>query len=166
MSFLHKLPAWSSNTGVTTLERTSSHNGQRAATNFAAAGRGAKPMTVRTVNIFSHAAMKVVLLAAVIAVTLLAGTQSDGKASAAANDGVEAVFGNVVAVAAPDSLTVATDGGVVKLLFNADTTLTGQGIESLGDVAEGDRIVATVSRQSAFLFSRSCPSRSPSTSLA
>ncbi|MDA0677563.1 MAG: hypothetical protein O2788_06105, partial [Chloroflexi bacterium] len=62
--------------------------------------------------------------------------------ASAAEPRLQAVFGSVVAVTLPDTLAVATNSGVVKIIITADSTFTGD-ITSIEGISEGDRVVAT-----------------------
>ena len=75
-----------------------------------------------------------------LTVTAIGPTSSRANADHAP---LQALFGNVVEVSLPDTLTVATDSGVVEVIVPDSTVFTGT-ITAVEDISEGDRIVGSI----------------------
>ncbi|MDA1280141.1 MAG: DUF5666 domain-containing protein [Chloroflexi bacterium] len=87
-------------------------------------------------------------MAGLVALSFVLATLSGSSASANSTTGkIEAVFGTAVEIRLPDAIVVATSAGLVTLRFNDESELKIVSAEaSLSDVAEGDRVISTASR--------------------
>ena len=132
------------NTGVTSAVSISIMRGRDPGSTGVASGAidmADNTMTVSNPSfVRRNAARAATMLAALLMVVALAMPATD---RASADEPVlRAVFGSVVAVTLPDTLAVATNSGVVKLVMTHDSVFTGD-ITSIEDISEGDRVVAT-----------------------
>jgi hypothetical protein len=75
------------------------------------------------------------------------GDLESNVASAAGSAKIEAVFGTAVEVRAPSAIVVASNRGLLTLNFDANSELKiGTRTGDVADVAEGDRVIATATR--------------------
>lgn len=90
----------------------------------------------------ARAAAMFVAIALIAALTVPAIGTSTGTASAD-HAPLKAIFGTVVEVTVPDSITVATNSGVRTVIVPDNNVFTGD-ITAVEDISEGDRVVGSV----------------------
>jgi hypothetical protein len=98
-------------------------------------------MTVSAPSFAQRNAVRAAAMFAALLMVVVLAMPTVNRVSAAETQ-LQAVFGSVVAVTLPDTLAIATNSGVVKLVITEDSVFTGE-ITSLDEVSEGDRVVAT-----------------------
>lgn len=101
---------------------------------------GATPLNIKRQA--AKAAAMFTAVALIVALTVPAIGTSVSRASAD-HAPLEAIFGTVVEVTAPGSITVATDSGVRTIIVPNNDVFTGD-INAVEDIAEGDRVVGSV----------------------
>lgn len=99
-------------------------------------------------------AMAIALLAALVLAGSLTAPFTEKVSAQTGQSKQEAVFGTVLEVTPPDTISVMTDAGTVKLLIRASTKfIIGTEVGRIENVAPGDKVVATATRLDDVTFS-------------
>ncbi len=100
----------------------------------------ARPSSIKRYAAKTAAVLTAIALVAAMTVPAI-GTA--GSRASADHAPLEAIFGSVVAVQVPDSITVATDSGVITVVVPSNDVFTGD-ITAVEDITEGDRLVGSI----------------------